>query len=140
MAAGDARIGFHGAFAEGEQERVLSGLDLLVLPSVWWENSPLTVLEALAAGVPVVATQTGGVPEVLRETGWGLLAPPGDVDALRELLRAAAEGRALSDPLPPLPLKTIDSEALDLEGLYGEVARDADPWAAGALRSTISGS
>jgi glycosyltransferase involved in cell wall biosynthesis len=118
LAAGDSRVRFCGPFPEGEQQRVLGGLDALVLPSLWWENSPLTVLEALAAGLPVIATTTGGVPELLQEAGRGLLAPPGDVAALRELLDAAASGRVLSGALPPLAIKTVDDETRDLAVLY----------------------
>jgi glycosyltransferase involved in cell wall biosynthesis len=117
-AAGDPRIRFCGPFPEGEQARVLDGLDVLVLPSLWWENSPLTVLEALAAGVPVVASRTGGVPELVPE-GAGLLVPPGDVAALRDALRAALEGRELAGALAPLPLKTAREGARELEAFYG---------------------
>jgi glycosyltransferase involved in cell wall biosynthesis len=120
LAAGDRRIRFCGPFAEGGQDRVLAGLDALVLPSLWWENSPLTVLEALAAGLPVIATRTGGVPELI-ESGWGLLAPPGDAEALRGLLEAVAAGRALSAALPPLAIKTAGDEARDLTTLYGSL-------------------
>jgi glycosyltransferase involved in cell wall biosynthesis len=116
-AAGDPRIRLAGPFPEGEQPRVLEGLDVLVLPSLWWENSPITVLEALAAGVPVVASRTGGVPEVVPE-GAGILVPPGDVEALRSALLQALEGGALAGPLPPLPLATVEDGVRRLEALY----------------------
>jgi len=118
-AAGDPRIRFHGAFAEGAQARILAGLDLVVLPSIWWENSPLVVLEALAEGVPVVASAIGGVPEVVPE-GAGVLVPPGDVEALSAAIADAAAGRALAGALPPLPLKTIDQGAREMADLYAQ--------------------
>lgn len=126
----DPRIRFHGAFAEGEQPRILAALDLLVLPSLWWENSPLSVLEALAAGLPVVASDTGGVPELIAGTGWGLLVPPGDVAALREALAAVAEGRCLSETSAPFSLKTVAQGAGELQELYLALSRwrDARPW------------
>jgi glycosyltransferase involved in cell wall biosynthesis len=117
-AAGDPRIRFHGGFPEGAQARILSGLDLVIVPSVWWENSPLVVLEALAEGVPVVASAIGGLPEIVPE-GAGLLVPPADVDALSLALGAAAAGRVLAEALPPLALKTIDEGARELLGVYG---------------------
>lgn len=116
-AAGDPRIRFRGPRSPEEVEDLWRTLDLLVLPSLWWENSPLTVLEALAAGVPVVATRTGGVPEILPDEA-GALVPPGDVDALRATLAAVLERRLLDDPLGPLPLKTIHQGALELVALY----------------------
>ncbi len=114
----DARIHFHGPFAEGTQERVLREMDVLVLPSLWWENSPLTVLEALGSGVPVVASQIGGMPELIPEDA-GVLVPPGDVAALRDALRGVIAGTRLGGALEPLPLKTVADHAAELEVLYG---------------------
>jgi len=116
-AEGDARIRFHGPFAEGGQEAALARLDLLVVPSVWWENSPLSVLEALGAGVAVVASRTGGVAEIVPE-GAGLLVPPGDVAALRAALGAVAAGERLAEARDAPHLKTAADEALVMESLY----------------------
>jgi glycosyltransferase involved in cell wall biosynthesis len=74
----------------------------LVLPSEWYENCPMALLEALAHGVPVVAAQIGGLPEYLDHGVQGLLVPPGDVAGLTQALsvlladsgRAAEMGRA----------------------------------------------
>jgi glycosyltransferase involved in cell wall biosynthesis/GT2 family glycosyltransferase len=125
-AGGDPRIRFHGAFAEGEQRRVLSTIDLLVLPSVWWENSPLTVLEALAAGIPVVASAIGGLPEIVAHGDTGLLVPPADALALRQALEDVTEGRRLGGARDPVPLLTAADGARELEGLYAPRAR-VDP-------------
>jgi glycosyltransferase involved in cell wall biosynthesis len=122
LASGDSRIRFHGAIAPSQQARIWNAVDLLVLPSLWWENSPLTVLEALAAGVPVVASRTGGVPEVLPE-GAGVLVPPGDVVALRSVLTQVLEGRLLAGALPALSLKTAREGAQELATLYARLAR-----------------
>jgi glycosyltransferase involved in cell wall biosynthesis len=120
-AASDARIRFHGPYAEGEQQGLLSGLDLLVVPSLWWENSPLVVLEALAAGVPVVASATGGVPELVSDGISGLLVPPGDEARLQDALWAVISGRALAGTLPPLPIRTVAEEALAAAALYASL-------------------
>jgi glycosyltransferase involved in cell wall biosynthesis len=118
QAASDPRVRFHGPYAEGDQLALLSGLDLLVLPSLWWENSPLVALEALAAGVPVVASATGGVPELVSDGISGLLVPPGDAGRLQDALWAVISGRALSGTLPPLPIRTPGEEAGELAALY----------------------
>ncbi len=64
-----------------------------VVPSLWWENCPMVVLEAGAQGVPVVASAVGGVPELVADGETGLLVPPGDARAL-----AAALTRLAGDP------------------------------------------
>jgi glycosyltransferase involved in cell wall biosynthesis len=74
---------------------LLAATDALVLPS-WIEGLPLVVLEAMAAGVPVVATSVGGTPEAVVDGETGLLVPPRDVGALAGALDALLEdpGRA----------------------------------------------
>jgi glycosyltransferase involved in cell wall biosynthesis len=117
LARGDSRIHFRGPSRPEDNDRLWRSLDLLVLPSLWWENSPLTVLEALAAGVPVVASRTGGVPEVLPEEAGALVAP-GDVPALRAAIEDVLDGRLLAGALDALPLKTASDGAAELIALY----------------------
>jgi glycosyltransferase involved in cell wall biosynthesis len=114
LAGGDPRIRFHGGFEEGRQGAVLGGLDLVVVPSIWWENSPLTVLEALAAGVPVVASRIGGLPELIDDGVTGVLVAPRDVGALQQALADIASGLELAEALPPLPLRSTTDAAREL--------------------------
>lgn len=60
----------------------LAELDAMVLPSLFGEGMPMVVLEALACGVPVIATRVEGTPEVVRDGVEGLLAEPNDVASL----------------------------------------------------------
>jgi len=81
-------------FFLGYQEEVApfyAAFDAMILPSIN-EGTPVSAIEALAAGRPVVATRVGGVPDVIREGEDGFLVEPGDVDALAErLARLAAD-------------------------------------------------
>lgn len=68
-------------------------LDALVLPSLFGEGMPMVVLEALAAGVPVVATSVEGTPEVIRHGVEGLLAEPRDPESLAKQINCLIADR-----------------------------------------------
>ncbi|MEM1250748.1 MAG: glycosyltransferase [Acidobacteriota bacterium] len=75
--------------------RFLESLDVLSVPTAYEEPKGLFVLEALAAGVPVVQPAHGSFPELLRSTGGGLLVAPGDAKELAEALRSILADREL---------------------------------------------
>ena len=80
-------VSFQGTFLEEEFGRVLSEVDVLVLPSTWRENRPLTLLAALLARVPVIVSDMPGMTcEVVQEDN-GLIFPAGNVTALAAILR-----------------------------------------------------
>ncbi len=68
----------------------LAQMDLLVLPSLFGEGLPMVLLEAMSAGLPVVAADVEGIPEAVRDGREGLLVPPGDPQEL-----AGAIGRVV---------------------------------------------
>lgn len=84
------RIRFAGQVAPVDVPLWLAAADVFCLPSRS-EGMPVSVMEALAAGLPVVATTVGGIPEQLEEGVNGLLVPPGDAGALAQALRAALD-------------------------------------------------
>ncbi len=76
----------------GDVPRLLAAVDVYVSSSLW-EGLPLSVLEGMAAGLPVVATAVGDLPQVVAE-GTGLLVEPGRPRALAEALRSVLDDRA----------------------------------------------
>lgn len=75
-----------GALPRSEMPRFWNSLDVAVVPSLY-EPFGLVALEALACGVPVIATITGGLKEIVVDRECGLLVPPGDTEALSRALR-----------------------------------------------------
>jgi len=79
-------------FVRGEDlTRLYAQARAVVVPSLWWENSPHTVLEALAHGRPVVASDHGSLPEQVRDGVTGLLFAPGDARGLLAALQRLRE-------------------------------------------------
>jgi len=77
---------FLGRVSQERLAELLAGATALVLPSAQ-ENAPMVIAEAMAAGVPVVATRVGGVPDMVRDGETGLLFEPGSVAELTDCLR-----------------------------------------------------
>lgn len=83
----DAPIHFAGYRTGAELHALIRDSRASVLPSEWYENSPISVLESMALGKPVIGARIGGIPEMVRdmETGW--LFDSGSVDSLEATLR-----------------------------------------------------
>ncbi len=127
LVEGDARIEMRGPFHRRDLGKVLARIDALVVPSLWHENTPFVVLEALAAGTPVLASRVGGIEEIIREGVDGLLFERGDVEALRDRMKIVAAGEGLQDG-EAASIPTLRSNAEDLVRLYREALdQDRDP-------------
>jgi glycosyltransferase involved in cell wall biosynthesis len=85
----------HGAYTGADLASLMAGIDWVVVPSVWWENAPLVILEAFRHGRPVVCGKVGGMAEMVRDGVDGLHAPVGDPAGLAAVLRRAAGDPAL---------------------------------------------
>jgi glycosyltransferase involved in cell wall biosynthesis len=77
-----------------DARELMAAADLFVLPSLF-EGLPLVILEAMAAGTPIVATYTGGTPEAMTDGVHGALVPPGDAAALQSAIIAALQDNML---------------------------------------------
>lgn len=84
-------VHFHGAYDNAQIGKLLADIDVVVAPSVWYENSPLTIQEAFVAGVPVITADAGGMAELVRHDVDGLLFRFGDESSLQSAMRRLAE-------------------------------------------------
>jgi glycosyltransferase involved in cell wall biosynthesis len=116
QAGGDPRINFAGAFPNEKMSAELGKIDVLVVPSVWYENAPLVVLSALAAGIPVVATNLGGLAGIIRHGENGMLFEPGDSEDLARQLE-----RLISEPGLLAKLEKSAKETRSVEGSVDEM-------------------
>jgi glycosyltransferase involved in cell wall biosynthesis len=89
-AAGDA-LAFHGRYPPDEVLARMRRSGWVVVPSVWWENSPMVIAEAKRAGVPLIVSGIGGMAEKVRDGLDGLHVPPRSAEALAATLATAAD-------------------------------------------------
>jgi len=108
MAATNSNIEFCGVFPESQTGEVLSNVDVVVVPSLCYENYPMTLHEALACNIPVIATNLGGMAEKIKDGFNGFLFKMGDSRHLQTVLE-----RIVNDPRVLNSLKrNIDSTAI----------------------------
>ncbi len=102
---------------------VFASLDVLVVPSVWLDGSLFTIKEAFAAGLPVVASNLGGMAELVSDGQNGLLFAPGDAADLRRALHRLLDEPGLLDRLREgIPrVRTIDEDAAWTSALYRDL-------------------
>ncbi len=72
------RVQFWGKVSHNQIERVFKETDVLILPSIWPENQPVSITEAMAAHIPVIASRIGGIPELVDDGVTGYLFTPGN--------------------------------------------------------------
>jgi glycosyltransferase involved in cell wall biosynthesis len=117
-------VRFAGAVARERIADAYADLDVLVVPSLWLENSPLVIHEAFMAGVPVVAARIGGVPDLIADGRNGLLYDPASVTELRTILAGLiANPQRLGELAAAAPaVKSIEQDAREWDAVYAEVA------------------
>ncbi|HEX3031747.1 MAG TPA: glycosyltransferase family 4 protein, partial [Bacillota bacterium] len=114
---GKPRVHFIGAVSQVQS--YLKAMDIFVLPSVS-EGFGISVLEAMAMRRPVVATEAGGIPEIIRHEGNGLLVPPGDAMALARGVTWLMEHRSGAAELAEAGYHTVESR-FTLEAMIKEI-------------------
>jgi len=91
LAEGDDRIIFHGFLSGDELMDMYQRGNMTVLPSIWYDNSPMVIYESLMNSTPVIASRIGGIPELVRDGYNGFLFEPGSVVELSRILKKISE-------------------------------------------------
>ncbi len=113
-------ITFMGGFDNMDAAKVFSEIDVLVVPSIWYENSPLVIQEAFATKTTVIASRIGGIPELIEDGVNGILFEPGNVDDLCTKLKSFAENPGLIQEMCKsiCPPKSIEDNAREIDEIY----------------------
>jgi len=121
-------VTFLGKTPQADMPGVYQAADIFVCPSAWDEPFALVNLEAMATGLPVVATLAGGSPEAVVDDITGLLVPPADAGALAGALRKLLENPELRCQMGEAGLRRIQAFgwraiAAEIERIYADIGR-----------------
>ncbi|HMS15218.1 MAG TPA: glycosyltransferase [Planctomycetota bacterium] len=114
------RITFHGRFENTDIAKVLQKIDVLVVPSIWFENSPLVLNEAAMSNTPVIASDRGGMKEFVECGGYGRSFKIGCKDSLADVISELAANPDLVKAMgqnPPV-IKPIETSAEQFVTIY----------------------
>jgi len=129
-AAAPGNVTFTGALPNAETRVRIAQASAIVMPSIWYEGFPMTVLEGFAAATPVIAARIGSLPEIVAEGVSGLLFTPGApsslAGAIAEMLGdpAAMERMGQAGRERARTLYGSSANALQLEAIYASVLEE----------------
>jgi glycosyltransferase involved in cell wall biosynthesis len=119
---GDDRIVFKGPFLPEELADIFQEIDVLVTPSIWYENYPLVLHEALASKVPVIASDLGGMSEKIIDGFNGLTFIPGDVEDLQKKMDSILMDRTslnrFKDNIKNMAIPNVEQESYWYQRVY----------------------
>jgi glycosyltransferase involved in cell wall biosynthesis len=115
-------VRFAGAFDQEQAAQAYAAMDVLVVPSLWLENSPLVIQEAFMCGVPVIGARIGGIPELVDDQVNGRLYRPDSSADLAGVLRQVIQDPSVLDAWQrALPAaRTIEEDASGWSAIYGD--------------------
>ena len=132
LSQGERRIEFCGELTDKNRSQVMSGLDIIAVPSIWLETGPYIILEAFIAGIPVIGSNLGGIAELVTHNLNGLLVKPDSVRAwsraLSEIYKHPNILNTWSRNIPSVPSSKEVAE--EMNSLYLDVIAEADKTAA----------
>jgi len=101
---------FMGYRSGGELKNIVAGAAFVVVPSEWYENCSMVILEAMALGRPVIGSRIGGIPEQIEDGKTGLLFSSGNIDELAEKMKFLATDTTLRKKMGRAARKKVEQE------------------------------
>lgn len=116
-------IKFMGGFDNRNIAKIFEEIDVLVVPPIWYENSPLVIQEAFAAKTPIVASDIGGISELINHNVNGFLFKPNDVNDLYEKINLIIKKPNLIEEIKQNinPPKSIKKNAEEISNIYEDL-------------------
>lgn len=111
-------ICFMDNYHNDDIDNILKKIDVLIVPSLWYENSPLVIQEAFLAGVPVITSDLGGMKELVKNNVNGYTFEVGNMNSLTEVIK-----RIIEDPSVLNGLQDSRGEVMGIEEHVGEVIK-----------------
>ena len=107
----DQRIIFHGYIPDEELVQLYQKANITIVPSIWYDNSPMVIYESLMNRTPVIGSRIGGIPELIEDGYNGFLFEAGNADELKRILENLIEN--------PSKLKRLEDGAFESVEKYG---------------------
>jgi glycosyltransferase involved in cell wall biosynthesis len=130
MVGASKNIEFCGVYSEDKTGETLSGVDVLVIPSLCYDSYSMILYEALACNVPVVATELGGLAEKIKDGVNGFLFPMGNSTRLQTVLQKIVQDPAVLNPLKQnissMIIHGVEEEAYTYARVYRSAKTDRD--------------
>ncbi len=118
-------IQFKGGYDNNNINQILNEIDVLIVPSIWLENSPLVIQEAFLAGIPVITSNIGGMKELVTESINGFLFEMGNIQSLQECILKITHNPTLLNELnvSKKDVRCIEDDANFVHDIYKKVCR-----------------
>ena len=115
----NSAIHFKGGYNYNDISKVLSNIDVLVVPSIWYENSPLVIHEAFLAKIPVITSNLGGMAELVTHKKNGLLFELGNIEDLKKKMNLFIENPELIEKYSQETyVRSIQEDVEEIEKIY----------------------
>lgn len=121
--ASQKKILFCDAYRYEDFQQILDELDIVIVPSIWWENSPLVLLRSLAHKVPVIVSDLEGMTEIIKDGKNGFVFNVGNADSLAKVLEKIGQDPTILNTIKNTIISPprIEEEAFEYEAVYNKL-------------------